>query len=70
MAYERPRLTPVPVSLVWPPRPGQLTACMERGEWSILFSVFYEVGWVLIEVDEENQILHAYQKRPRPMLSP
>lgn len=65
MGNVRPKLTAIPVATVWPPKPGQMTVTIEEGEWNIIIEICYAAGWVLIEVDEQEQVIRAYQKRPR-----
>jgi hypothetical protein len=60
--FERPRLTEVPLSAVWPPRPGAAYVTMTADQWDVLLQVAYDLQWVVLEVDEEERPVRAYRR--------
>jgi hypothetical protein len=52
----------VPLADVWPPRPGQLLVTMNGGQWDALLAASYEAGAVLLELDDREQPVRAFQK--------
>jgi len=61
----RPKLAEVPLSTVWPPRPGQLTVTMSQGQWDAALEDAYESGFTLIEVDARERPRRAYRSPTR-----
>jgi hypothetical protein len=61
----RPRLRRVPLSGMLPPRSGFAYVTMSEGQWNTLLATAYRTGWVLLEVDEDENIVRAY-RRPDP----
>jgi hypothetical protein len=59
-------LHPVPLAEVWPPRPGNaiLLITMGVGQWDATLLAAYEAGWVLLELDDDEQPVRAYRKAP------
>jgi hypothetical protein len=56
-------LRPLPLTDVLPlGRPGQLVMTMSIGQWDAMLSVAYEQGWILLELDENEMPIKAYQK--------
>lgn len=43
-------------------RDGVVTVTMSVGQWDTMLSVFYEDGAVLLELDEHEQPVAAYQR--------
>lgn len=57
----RPPLAAVPLSAVLPPRPGQCYATMSEGQWDVTLRAFYDVGFVLLELDDAERPVAAYR---------
>ena len=56
-------LRSIPLATVLPIRPGlgeMIT--MARDQWDGLLSAAYADGWVLLEMDEQDQPVKAYQR--------
>lgn len=60
----RPVLRQIDLKSVWPPRPGvgDLYLTMSVGQWDEEHRDAYDVGAVLIELDDNEQVLAAYQR--------
>jgi hypothetical protein len=43
-------------------RAGQRVMTMCEGQWNGILSAAYEQGWVLLELDEDEQPVRAYRK--------
>jgi hypothetical protein len=43
-------------------QPKQLVVTMAEGQWDGLLSAAYELGWILLELDEDETPLRAYKK--------
>jgi len=43
-------------------RPPTCFITMARGQWDAMLSAAYDAGWVLIEVDDNEQPQAAYQR--------
>ena len=58
-----PRLAQVPLASVWPPRPdeGHCFATMSIGQWDTMLQAAYDVGFTLLELDDEENIVRAYR---------
>lgn len=54
-----PKLHMIPVPKIEPY--GQYMT-VSRGQWDSLIAAAYERGWVLLELDENEQLKRAYQK--------
>jgi len=61
----RPRLAEVPLSSVWPPRPGLAYMTLSPGQWDALLQSAYEMGYTLIEVDADERPTKAYRSISR-----
>ncbi len=55
-------LNPVPLSEVLPLRPGVCYATMSVGQWDGVLQEAYDVGFVLLVLDEEERPVGAYRK--------
>ena len=53
-------LRPIPLESAFD-KPGCVIT-MSPGQWDGLLSAAYERGWVLIEIDEHEQPVRAYQR--------
>jgi hypothetical protein len=58
----RPRLRQVPVASVFPPRPGDCFITLSIGQWDGLLAQAYKAGWVLLELDDDEDIVRAYHR--------
>jgi hypothetical protein len=58
----RPHLRQVPVASVFPPRPGDCLITMSVGQWDALLAQTYKQGWTLLELDDDEQLVAAYQR--------
>lgn len=63
LAVKRPKLCEVPLGAVLPPKPGRCYCTMSEGQWDTLLETAYQLGWVLLELDEDEHVLRAYQRR-------
>jgi hypothetical protein len=63
--FPRPCLREVPLASVLPPRPGVCMCTMSVGQWDSLLAAAYNLGFVLLELDDDERILRAY-RRPEP----
>jgi hypothetical protein len=58
----RPRLAEVRLASVWPPRPGGHCFCtMSIGQWDGTLQAAYDLGYTLLELDDEETIVRAYR---------
>ena len=59
-------LRPLPLAEVLPlgSRPGQLVMTMSEGQWDGMLSAAYAQGWILLELDDDEKPVKAYQKGP------
>jgi len=57
-------LCPFPLADVLPlgSRPGQLVMTMGVGQWDGMLSAAYAAGFILLELDENEQPVRAYRK--------
>ena len=57
-------LTPYPLDKVLPvgAHPPMLLVTMGEGQWDDLLRQCYDAGWVLLEVDDNEQPVRAYRK--------
>jgi len=58
----RPQLRQIPLSEALPLRPGRLTITLSEGQWDALLAACYEGGDILLELDENERPVAAYQK--------
>lgn len=58
----RPRLRPIPLTEALPLRPATVTLTMSTGQWDALLQAAYDRGCVLLELDDEERPVHAYQR--------
>ena len=56
-------LHPVPLTDVMTSlsTPGTCTMTMAEGQWDEVLSAAYELGWVLLELDDEEKPVRAYR---------
>jgi len=47
---------------VWPPLAGRVTMTMGEGQWDALLEAAYDQDCVLIEVDDDERPVRAYQR--------
>ena len=57
---QRPQLRSVPLADVLPPRCGVGHITMSPGQWDELLAEAYQTGWVLLELDAQEQPVAAY----------
>src|SRR5262245_32974604 len=57
-----PELTSVPLADVLPPRPGTLYCTKSIDQWDETIAAFWDLGAVLLELDDEENIVATYQK--------
>jgi len=62
----RKTLNRVPMADVLPPRPGTCYATMLHGQWDDMLQVVYDLGFVLLELDNEERPVRAYRRPHRP----
>jgi hypothetical protein len=53
------RLRQVPLATILRPRPGTCYATMSVGQWDVTFQALYDVGFVLLELDDAEQPVRA-----------
>ena len=60
---DRPRLAEIPLETVWPPRADapRCYATMSVGQWDSTVAAAYDIGYVLLELDDSETILRAYR---------
>lgn len=58
----RPILREIPLSEAVPMKPGQCYMTLSPGQWDGLLSAAYADGWTLLELDEEENPIRAYQR--------
>jgi hypothetical protein len=61
MKTKRPSLAEVPLTTVWPPRKGVCYAPMSVGQWDRLLKTAYDLGYVLVEVHENQNVVRAFR---------
>lgn len=59
----RPVLDPLPLSEALPLRAGVVTVTMSVGQWDALLAAAYDQGYVLLELDDDEQPIAAYRRR-------
>lgn len=55
-------LRPVSLAEVLPPRPGALYMTMGEAQWDDALAAAYRAGWVLLEVDQHERVVRAFQR--------
>jgi hypothetical protein len=56
-------LHPIPLSEVLPlGQRGQRVITMGKGQWDALLASAYEAGWVLLELNDDEEPVRAYRK--------
>ena len=55
-------LRPIPLAAVLPLRPGTLYMTMGEAQWDDTLATAYRAGWVLLEVDQHEHVVRAYQQ--------
>ncbi len=56
------QLNPVPLSEVFPLRPGVCYATMSENQWDRVLEEAYQTGWVLLVLDDEERPIGAFRK--------
>jgi hypothetical protein len=73
-ATRRPRLAEVPLASVWPPQHPRCYATMSIGQWDSTLQAAYDLGYVLLELDDDERVLRAYRTTAlncgKPMTTP
>src|SRR5262249_17778689 len=64
LARKRARLRQIPLAAAWPPRRGELTVTMSVGQWDGLLQGTYDAGAMLLELDDSETPVAAYQGLP------
>ena len=59
---KRPALREVPLASVWPPVKGECYVTMSAHQWDGLLAAAYGVGWVLVEVNDDERPTRAYRR--------
>lgn len=57
----RPTLRRIPLSDGWL-KAGEVTVTMSTGQWDALLANAYEAGFILLELDDDERPVAAYQK--------
>jgi hypothetical protein len=60
----RPLLRGIPLKAAWPPRPGNVTVTMSRDQWDTMLAVAYDLGFILLELDDDERPVAAYCRQP------
>lgn len=55
---ERPELSPFEFSAL----NGHAVITMSEGQWDTLLAIAYDTGWILLELDANEQPLRSYRK--------
>lgn len=63
---KRPTLNRIAISDAISMRPGTVTITMGRGQWDNILLASYELGYTLVELDDDEKPVAAY-RNPRPM---
>jgi hypothetical protein len=58
----RPPLYEIPLSSAVPFRVGEVTVTMSIGQWDAVLQGMYDAGCVLLELDDEERPVAAYQR--------
>lgn len=59
---QRHRLREIDLASVWPPRRGVCYITFTSNQWDALLSAAYATGFVLIEMNDAEQPVRAYQR--------
>ena len=62
MSLKRPTLNKIPLTEVFPLRPGCAFITIDIGAWDTLIEVAYNNGFFLIEMDENENPVRAFHK--------
>lgn len=65
----RPPLRAIPLAEGWL-KAGEVTITMSTGQWDATLAASYEAGFVLLELDEEERPVAAYQRASASGVSP
>lgn len=58
----RPPLREVCLASVWPPRRGRAYVTLSEGQaWDAVLDACYAIGWVLLELNDDEHPVRAYQ---------
>lgn len=57
----RPALRAIPLSEGWL-KAGEVTVTMSVGQWDLMLANAYEAGFILLELDDDERPVRAYQK--------
>lgn len=57
----RPSLREIPIADAL--RPGELTVTMSTGQWDALLQSMYSAGCILLELDDNENPVRAFQRR-------
>jgi hypothetical protein len=58
---QRPKLREVALADVLPARPGRCYITCSPGQWDAWLSGAYAAGWILLELNEDEEPVRAYQ---------
>jgi hypothetical protein len=61
----RPTLRQIPLSEAVPLKSGEVTVTLSVGQWDAALETYYDQGCVLLELDDDEIPVRAYQ-RGRP----
>ena len=61
----RPTLNRIPMSDALPPRAGACYATMLANQWDGVLQALYDLGFVLLELDDEERPLRAFRRPHR-----
>jgi hypothetical protein len=64
LGRQRRQLREIPLAVAWPPRRGELTVTMSVGQWDGLLQGAYDAGAMLLELDDSETPVAAYQRLP------
>jgi hypothetical protein len=60
--HKRPKLHRVELTAALPIRPGLAYATMSPGQWDAVLQDAYDAGFVLLEVNQREQVIAAYRR--------
>lgn len=58
----RPVLHEIPLSEAVPMKPGQCYMTLSPGQWDGLLQSAYQDNWILLELDDSERPIRAYQR--------
>lgn len=67
---DRPFLRRIPLEFALPLQSGHCYITLSPGQWDGLLRSAYEMGWTLLEIDESENVIAAYQRFPDHERSP